>query len=111
MRLILTLLAVSAVGAQELPRGQVLERVTLRDNEQQSYALYLPSKYSPEHSWPILYCLDPGARGRVPVERFAQAAEKSGFLIAGSNNSRNGPVAPSLEAIRGMVADTHARLA
>jgi len=111
MRLILGLVAASVLGAQELPRGQVLERVTLRDNEQQSYALYLPSRYSPEHSWPILYCLDPGARGRIPVDRFAQAAEKSGFLVVGSNNSRNAPIAPSLEAIRGMLSDTHARLA
>jgi poly(3-hydroxybutyrate) depolymerase len=111
MRLTLGLVAACLLAAQDLPRGQVLERVTLRDNEQQSYSLYLPSKYTPEHSWPILYCLDPGARGRVPVERFAQAAEKSGFLVAGSNNSRNGPIAPSLDAIRAMVADTHARLA
>jgi poly(3-hydroxybutyrate) depolymerase len=102
--------AASALAAQDLPRGQVLERVTVRDNDRQSYALYLPSNYSPGRPWPILYCLDPGARGRVPVERFSQAAEKAGFLVAGSNNSRNGPIAPSQEAIRALVADTHARL-
>jgi predicted esterase len=61
--------------------------------------------------WPIIYCLDPGARGRVPVERFAAAAEKAGFLIAGSNNSRNGAIAPSREAIGLMVADTSERFA
>src|SRR6185369_15137924 len=90
---------VAALGAQELPRGQVLDRVASRDNPAQSYALYVPSNYSPERAWPILYCLDPGARGRVPVERFAEAAEKAGFLVAGSNNSRNGPLAPSEQAI------------
>jgi len=100
---------VAALGAQELPRGQVLDRVASRDNPAQSYALYVPSNYSPERAWPILYCLDPGARGRVPVERFAEAAEKAGFLVAGSNNSRNGPLAPSEQAIGVMVVDTHAR--
>jgi dienelactone hydrolase len=100
-----------AVAAQELPRGQVLDRVTARDNDRQSYALYLPSNYTPSRNWPILYCLDPGARGRVPVERFAAAAEKAGFIVAGSNNSRNGPFAPVEEAIRVLVTDTHARLA
>src|SRR5438270_11070488 len=95
--------------AQETPSGKVLERVICRDNAQQSYALYVPSSYTPERAWPILYCLDPGARGRVPVERFAAAAEKAGFLVAGSNNSRNGPFAPSELAIRLMLTDTHAR--
>jgi dienelactone hydrolase len=98
-------------AAEELPRGQVVDRVTARDNDRQSYALYLPSNYTPDRTWPILYCLDPGARGRVPVERFAAAAEKAGFIVAGSNNSRNGPLAPVQEAIRWLVTDTHARLA
>jgi hypothetical protein len=97
--------------AQELPRGQVVDRVTARDNERQSYALYLPSHYTPDRTWPILYCLDPGARGLVPVERFAAAAEKAGIIVVGSNNSRNGPMAPVEEAIRVLVTDTHMRLA
>src|SRR5205085_8244542 len=57
----------------------------------------------------ILYCLDPGARGRVPVERFAAAAEKYGYVVAGSNNSRNGPYQPIIEAVEAMVIDTHVR--
>ena len=65
-----------ALAAQELPRGQVIERVAVGGDERQSYALFVPSNYSAERAWPILYCLDPGARGRVPVERFAEAAEK-----------------------------------
>ena len=99
MRRFLFLLAACVLRGQDLPRGQVIERVVVRDNERQSYALYLPSAYSSEHAWPILYCLDPGARGRVPVERFAQAAERAGFLVAGSNNSRNGPIAASEEVL------------
>ena len=35
--------------------------------ERQSYALYLPAQYARERTWPILYCLDPDARGRIPV--------------------------------------------
>jgi len=99
----------TTLTAQELPRGQVIERVNVAGSEGQSYALYVPNGYSPDRAWPILYCLDPGARGRVPVERFAAAAEKAGFLVAGSNNSRNGPFAPSELAIRLMLTDTHAR--
>ena len=109
MKLTVGILAAATLAAQTVPLGEVVERVTVRDQPGQSYAMYAPSNYSREHAWPILYCLDPGARGRVPVERFAQAAEKAGFLVAGSNNSRNGPLGPSQEAIGLMVADTHER--
>jgi len=95
--------------AQDLPRGQILDRVVVRGEDAQSYSLYIPSTYSPERSWPILYCLDPGARGRIPVEVFSQAAEKAGFLVAGSNNSQNGPSGPIQDALRWMWGDTHAR--
>lgn len=98
-------------GAQSaLEKGQVLERVAVRDHPEQTYALYVPSGYTPDRPWPVLYCLDPGARGRTPVERFAAAAEKAGVIVAGSNNSRNGPLAPSQEAINLMLLDTHERL-
>ena len=75
----------------------------------QSYALYLPSGYTPSRLWPVVYCFDPGARGRVAVERFQEAAEKHGYILAGSNNSRNGPADLALQAIRAMWRDTHER--
>jgi predicted esterase len=103
------LLAASAAWAQELPRGQVVERVECHAGAKQSYALYLPSTYTAEKKWPILYCLDPGARGRVPVERFAKAAQSEGFIVVGSNNSRNGPIEPIREALGALLMDTHAR--
>ena len=108
---LISALASFAASADELPRGRVLERVACAGDARQSYALYLPASYSPDRSWPILYCLDPGARGRVPVERFAKAAEGAGWIIVGSNNSRNGPVDIAREAIEWMLRDTHARLA
>ena len=103
------LLAGAVMPAQVLPRGEVVDRVTVTGNDRQSYALYLPSQYTAERTWPVLFCLDPGARGRLPVERFAKAAEKAGWVVAGSNNSRNGPMEPVHEAIRAMLTDTHAR--
>jgi len=104
-------LALAPLSGADFPRGKIVDPVTAAGNSEQSYTLYLPSSYTPGHAWPILYCLDPGARGRVPVERFAQAAEKAGLIVAGSNNCRNGPIAPEREAIRWLLDDTHARLA
>src|SRR5690349_17692119 len=98
-----------ALAAQNPRQGEVIDRVEVPGHSGQSYALYVPSNYTPERAWPILYCLDPGARGKTPVERFAAAAEKAGVIVAGSNNSRNGPLPPAQEAINLMVADTHER--
>jgi predicted esterase len=103
--------AVIALPDDEMPKGRLVERVVCSGEKNQSYALYLPAAYSPEHVWPILYCLDPIARGRVPVERFQKAAEHAGFIVAGSNNSRNGSLDVAREAIRWLLADTRERFA
>ncbi len=95
------------VSAQ--PRGQLIAKVVCAADPNETYAVYLPSKYTPERKWPILYAFDPGARGRVAVETFQEAAEKYGYIVVGSNNSRNGPWVTSLEAIRSLWRDTHAR--
>jgi tetratricopeptide (TPR) repeat protein len=66
--------------------------VLFRSNDAgQSYALYLPSSFDPARSWPVLFLFDPGARGRLAVEAFREAAETYGWILIGSNNSRNGP--------------------
>ncbi len=97
--------------SDQAPRaGQLIEKVVCTQAPAQSYALYLPSGYTPERAWPILYAFDAMARGRVPVERFRDAAERYGYIVAGSNNSRNGPIAIADEALRAMLADTSARL-
>src|ERR1044071_9122925 len=96
--------------AQELTRGTVIEKVVCRSDAQQSYALYLPTSYAPGKRWPILYCFDPAARGAVPVGRFKDAAEQYGYIVIGSNNSRNGP-SDTLTILNAMLNDTHARFA
>ena len=107
------LLAHSIAHAQteSIPRGQIVDRVEALNESSQSYALYLPSNYTPDRRWPVLYAFDPGARGRVPVERFKEAAEKHGWILVGSNNSRNGPWDVSVNAWNAMQTDTHQRFA
>ena len=104
------LLIVVALRANDLPRGHVVDPVVAAGNAKQSYALYIPASHTPGRTWPIVYCLDPGGRGHVPVELFSAAAEKAGFIVAGSNNSRNGPFEKQREAIEWLLRDTHARL-
>ena len=75
-----------------------------------SYALYLPTAYAPAKVWPIVYFFDPGGRGRRPVELYKDVAEKYGFVIAGSNNSRNFSPDQS-KSVNAIWLDTHLRLA
>jgi poly(3-hydroxybutyrate) depolymerase len=89
MCLIAWLVAASA-AAQPLPAGQIIDRVPVAGDASQTYALFLPAGYTPDHSWPVIFAFDPGGRGRTPVERYQAAAARYGFIVAGSNNSRNG---------------------
>ncbi len=74
---------------------------------EQSYALYVPTNYVPERSWPMIYVFDPGANGSRPLELMKEAAETYGYLLAGSNNSRNGAWNIESEAAQEMWNDTH----
>jgi pimeloyl-ACP methyl ester carboxylesterase len=92
-----------------LPRGEVIEKVVCGTQPSQTYALYLPSYFTPEKQWPILIAFEPLARGKIPVELFRPAAEKYGYIVVSSNNSQNGPWAPQLEAAQAVWVDTHTR--
>ncbi len=95
--------------AADFPAGQIIERVTCLHYSDQSYALYLPAQYQPGHSCPILFAFDPGARGRRPLECFRAGAEQYGVILMGSNNSRNGPLEPVIQAARALWDEAHSR--
>lgn len=96
--------------ASSLPPGQIHAAVSAEADPKQTYALYLPSYYDPAKAWPILYGLDAGARGKLVVETYRDAAEEHGWIVAASNVSRNGPWGVIREATEAMVADTRAHL-
>jgi tetratricopeptide (TPR) repeat protein len=96
--------------AQALPRGEIIRSVKCMREPDQSYALYLPSQYNPGKQWPVVYAFDPAARGVVPLELMKEAAERYGYIVAASNNSRNGPWQPSANAAQAVWEDTHRRL-
>jgi len=102
---------ITAPSGQLLQTGNVLPDVHSISQPEQSYALYLPLNYSAVHPWPVVYAFDPGARGINPVELMKAGAEKYGYIVVGSNNSRNGPWKPEAEAVKAVWEDTHARLA
>jgi dienelactone hydrolase len=108
--ILFTGVAVSAhAEGDEPPKGRVVEQVSVARDPTQHYALYLPVAYTRARRYPVLYCFDPGGRGALPVSRFKDAAEKYGYVVVGSNNSRNGPEVDVNDIFQKLWDDTHAR--
>jgi hypothetical protein len=96
----------------ELPRGTLVPKVTCAGQPDQAYALYLPSHYTPDRPWPILYAFDARANGRRVAELFQPAAEAHGWIVVSSwNTASDGPMEPNFTAMHALWADTHARFA
>ena len=99
----------SLVFPQVYANDQVTDTVRCRDMAGQSYALYLPVHYDNKKSWPVILIFDPSARGRTGVNTFLEAARKYGFILACSNNSRNGPMENNSTAAAAMLRDVEER--
>ncbi len=101
-------LCMQAEAQDKATPGQVT-RVTCKDDSSQSYACYVPSKYTKGKKWPILYCFSPGGNGQSFTTLFKDVCERRGWIVVGSNNAKNGPNAPIIAATKAMWKDTHDR--
>jgi len=73
-----------------LSPGQVIPNVTCINDSTISYALFLPKNYDPTKRYPLIIAFDSHAAGKLPVDLFSHEAERFGYIVAGSNNSKNG---------------------
>jgi hypothetical protein len=69
------------------PPGEIVPRVECAGDAEHLYALYLPTAYSRDRTWPVLYLYDPRKRGPLAAERFREAAERYGWILASSNDT------------------------
>ena len=99
----LTLIALSAIvlftgcgdkkATPKLATPAVFNEITksiCKEDTTQSYALYIPKSKPKDVKLPVIYAFDPHGDGQFAVEHLKEAAEILGFIIAGSNNSKNG---------------------
>ena len=94
----------------EFAKGKIINNVECRFENTQTYALYLPSNYSKNKKYPIIYAFDSHGCGLLPVELFKDDAEKYGYIVVGSNNSKNGTAWNATSAIYDTLHnDTHRR--
>jgi dienelactone hydrolase len=106
------LIALFAAAALSLglPPGEVTPKVPCGEGPY-SYALYLPSNYDPQRTWPILYLYDARARGARIASLYRGAAEDHGWILAASNDTQSDdPSIPNVPAMQALWDDTHRRL-
>lgn len=70
--------------------GEVNASVKIKGAAGESYALFIPRSLVVDSVHPILIFLDPHGNGDFPLNKYSQLAEKYGFILMGSNNSKNG---------------------
>jgi predicted esterase len=93
-----------------LEPGKVTHKVSVLADATLSYALYLPSGYTAGSRYPVMIAFDPSGDGLFPVERYKGLAEKYGFILLGSYDSKNGLGLENVERVgRAMYAEAESR--
>ncbi|MBS1587028.1 MAG: hypothetical protein JSS82_15960 [Bacteroidetes bacterium] len=94
-----------------LPKGKLIDSLACKKAADQTYALYLPSSYASDKSYPCIYFFDAHRRGGLPINMYKRIAEKYGFVLIGSNNSKNGLQWPEAHEIaKAMMDDSRSRI-
>lgn len=90
--------------------GQLVQGLQCVSDPTQTYSLFLPSKYDPSRSWPVLLVFDPRGRSVVAAELFLGAAEEFGWIIVSSNDTRSDTaMEPNRRAVNALWPEIHAR--
>jgi hypothetical protein len=99
-----------AYANNPFPPGKLIEKVICKTDPSQSYALYIPIKAS-NTPLPVIYFFDPHGDGTLPLKKYRSLADAYGYILAGSNNSKNGNDWASTENIwRHLSDDSKSRL-
>jgi len=72
-----------------LPEDSIISKVVCASDPSMSYALYIPSSKN-DKPLPVVYFFDPHGDGLLPVKKYKSLADSFHFILAGSNNSKNG---------------------
>jgi hypothetical protein len=88
----------------------VIDPVVCAGDPTQSYALYIPKRGNGS-PLPVVYFFDSHGVGALPLNKYRMLADTYGFILVGSNNSKNGNDWGVTEKIWGQLfEDTRSRL-
>jgi len=70
----------------KLQKGVVIPSITVsKTSPVEDFALYLPKTYVNSGKWPLLMVFDTEGKGKEVLERFKNAADNQGYILAASN--------------------------
>ncbi|HSN50405.1 MAG TPA: hypothetical protein VLR52_04170, partial [Bacteroidales bacterium] len=91
-------------------KGKVVDRVECVSDSGFTYSVYLPTSYSGKIRFPVILSFDPHGSGNLPVTLYKDLAEKYGYILTGSDNSRNGQDGNlTMSAIRSLINEVKTR--
>src|ERR1700761_2790973 len=90
--------------------GQIVDKIVCGADASQSYALYIPVRGDMQ-PLPVVYFFDSHGVGSLPLRKYKTLADTYGFILVGSNNSKNGNDWTATETIwNRLFEDTRKRL-
>jgi hypothetical protein len=78
------------VAKKDFEKGKVVDHVTLSNNANHSFALYLPLQYDAAKKYPVLIFFDPHGGGAFAIGHYSHLANQYNCILMGSNDSKNG---------------------
>lgn len=91
--------------------GRIIENVVAPDDPSQSLSLYLPTAYTADQQWPIVFLMDPRGNSLVPLRMLVPVAERLGYILASSNNTASDVNwDPNTPAVNAMISTLQPRL-
>jgi hypothetical protein len=90
--------------------GKITNPVMCATDASQTYAVYVPARGNTD-ALPVIFFFDPHADGALPLTKYKSLADEYGFILIGSNNSKNGNGWPATENIwQQLFSDTQKKL-
>ena len=100
------------IDSLKVQGGALYQRLQSATAVDQQYALYLPTEYRTDRHWPVLILMDPRGRALVPLQLVQSAAERYGYIVLSSYNTRSDEMDdPNAAAVNAMLADAQQQLA
>ena len=88
INLLFLVFSMQLVFAQEISikKGTVVDGLQINDSISETFAIYLPTTYSNEKLWPVIFVFDPKGRGKSAAQIFSHAGQEQGYIIVATNN-------------------------
>ena len=76
--------------SEQFRKDSLLATVVCKSAPSQSFALYLPPVYNDSAKLPLIIFFDPHGSGSLPLMKYKSLAKQFGYILIGSNDSKNG---------------------